>query len=116
MFTARFDGAITGFARPKAQLEKHMAKARAADDLPPLAPWTIHDIRRAVRTGLGAIPSVPHDIRELVIAHVPPVLSQTYDLHGYREEKRQALTLWSERLARIVEPPPANVVDIRATR
>lgn len=68
-----------------------------------LPAWTMHDIRRAVRTGLGAIPSVPHDIRELVIARVPPTLVQTYDLHGYREEKRQALTLWSERLARIVE-------------
>jgi hypothetical protein len=49
-----------------------------------------------------AIPSVPHDIRELVIAHVPPALVQTYDLHAYRDEKRQALTLWNERFARIV--------------
>jgi integrase len=105
---------ISGFSKVKARLDKLIAEAREAEGLPPLAPWTIHDIRRAVRTGLGAIPSVPHDVRELVIAHVPPALVTTYDLHAYRDEKRQALTLWSERLARIVEPPPAegNVVRI----
>ena len=109
---------ISGFSKVKARLDKLIADAREAEGLPPLAPWTIHDIRRAVRTGLGAIPSVPHDIRELVIAHVPPALVQTYDLHAYRDEKRQALTLWSERLARIVEPPPAgtNVMPLRAVR
>lgn len=109
---------ISGFSKVKARLDKIIGDARAADALPPLAPWTIHDIRRAVRTGLGAITSVPHDIRELVIAHVPPALVTTYDLHAYRDEKRQALTLWSERLARIVEPPPAvdNVMPLRATQ
>jgi integrase len=103
---------ISSFIKPKVRLDKLIAEARAADGLPPVASWTIHDIRRAVRTGLGAIPSIPHDIRELVIAHVPPALVQTYDLHGYRDEKRQALTLWRDRLARIVEPATDNVLRI----
>lgn len=75
---------------------------------------SIHDIRRAVRTELGAIPSIPHNIRELVIAHVPAALVQTYDLHAYRGEKREALRLWGKRLARIVVPPAgaSNVVSL----
>jgi hypothetical protein len=56
---------------------------------------------------------VPHDVRELVIAHVPPALVATYDLHDYRDEKRRALTLWSERLMRIVEPPTGTVTPLR---
>jgi integrase len=76
------------------------------EQYPGLIHWTIHDIRRAVRTGLGAIPQVPHDVAELVVAHVPDRLTRTYNLHGYREEKRQALTLWSERLMRIVKQSP----------
>jgi len=96
---------ITGFGTLKTRLDRAITE--------PLAPWTLHDIRRAVRTGLGALPSVPHDIRELVIAHVPPALARTYDLHDYRDAKRQALTLWGERLARIVEPPADNVTELR---
>jgi integrase len=108
---------ISGFSKVKMRLDRLIAEARGADGLPVLAPWTVHDVRRAVRTGLGAIPSVPHDIRELVIAHVPPALVQTYDLHAYRDEKRQALALWGERLARIVEPPPVgNVTPLRVVR
>jgi integrase len=99
---------VGAIGRAKARLDKLMAEIQ-----PGLAPWQIHDIRRAVRTGLGAIPSIPHDIRELTIGHTPPALVATYDLHGYRDEKRQALTLWAERLARIIEPPPeSNVVRI----
>jgi integrase len=105
---------ISGFSKVKARLDKIIANMNGAA----LSPWVIHDIRRAARTGLGAIPSVPHDIRELVIAHVPPTLVQTYDLHAYRAEKRQALTLWNDRLMAIVEPPPVEekVVSLRAAQ
>ena len=94
---------ISGFSKAKARLDKTIAEICATEKLPALDHWTIHDVRRAVRTGLGAIPSIPHDVRELVIAHVPPALVQTYDLHVYRDENGQALTLWSERLASIVK-------------
>lgn len=110
---------ISGFTKAKAALDKTVAELHAKElaearqngqDVPEskLPDWRLHDVRRTVRTGLGAIPSIPHDIRELVIAHVPSALVQTYDLHAYRDEKRQALTLWAGRLARIVEPVPAG--------
>jgi integrase len=107
---------ISGFSKVKGRLEKMIAETRGDLETSPLPAWTIHDIRRAVRTGLGAIPSVPHDIRELVITHVPPALVQTYDLHAYRDEKREALRLWGERLARVVDPSPSagNVLRLVA--
>src|SRR5262249_30217819 len=57
---------ISGFSKVKARLDRIIAEKRAAElgEENPLPAWTIHDLRRAVRTGLGAIPSVPHDIRE----------------------------------------------------
>src|SRR5262249_49244231 len=82
-------------------------------EMPEMQPWTNHDIRRAVRTNLGAIPQIPHDVAELVVAHVPDRLTRTYNLHGYRAEKRQALELWGERLARIVEPDAGTGVQLR---
>src|SRR5262249_8674218 len=99
---------ISGFSKAKARLDKAVAETSAKEGLPCVDPWTIHDLRGAVRTGLGAVSSIPHDVRALVIAHVPPALAQTYDLHGYRDEKREALTLWSERLAHIVAPYPTH--------
>jgi len=95
---------ISGFSKVKRRLDNVIVEMRRGVEKSPLPAWTIHDIRRAARTGLGAIPSIPHDIRELVIAHVPPTLVQTYDLHAYRDEKREALRLWGERLAGIVQP------------
>lgn len=108
---------ISGFSKAKAALNEAVTELRSQEADPGELPeWRIHDLRRTVRTGLGAIPNIPHDIRELVIGHVPPTLVQTYDLHGYRDEKRQALELWAQRLRGIVEPAPAEgkVVSLMA--
>lgn len=80
-----------------------------------LAPWTNHDLRRTMRTGLSALAVPEGDIvRELVIGHVRPGVSGIYDVHKYLPEKKACLELWAARVRDIVEPPPANVVPIRA--
>jgi len=115
---------ISGYSKAKAALNAKVAELRAVENggKPPkgaLPDWRIHDLRRTVRTGLGALSNVPHDIRELVVSHVPTTLVRTYDLHGYRDEKRQALELWSQRLKQIVEPPTkgkSNVVSLPARK
>ena len=58
-----------------------------------LPPWTNHDLRRTMRTGLSAL-AVPEGdvVRELVIGHVRPGVSGIYDVHKYLPEKRVA---WS---------------------
>jgi len=47
---------------------------------------------------------------------VRPGIKGTYDKYQYLDEKREALTLWNARLRSIVEPPPANVVEMAARR
>jgi hypothetical protein len=66
-----------------------------------------------MRTHLSALP-VQDIVRELVIAHTKPGLHKVYDQHAYLDEKRRALELWAARLRAIVEPPPENVVHLRA--
>jgi hypothetical protein len=41
-------------------------------------PWTLHDLRRTVRTGLGMLGIAPH-IAEAVLNHLPAKLIRTYD-------------------------------------
>jgi integrase len=59
--------------------------------------WTVHDIRRTVRTGLGALGVSPH-VAEAVLNHLPAKLVRTYDTNRYLKEKRAALDLWASEL------------------
>ena len=92
------------------------AAARMRGDDPngiELKPWVVHDLRRTMRTHLAAL-RVPDHIAEMVLGHGKKGLQRVYDQHRYEEEMREALTLWAARLRSIVEPPPANVVALRA--
>jgi integrase len=126
---------VSGFSKFKSRLDKAMLRAcrhtlgmpqddRALRRVLGLAdgetiprdhcvePFTFHDLRRSMRTRLSALP-IPDEVRELMIAHRPSGLHQTYDLHRYREEKRRGFELWSDRLLTIVESPPSTVVPFR---
>ena len=75
--------------------------------------WTNHDLRRVIRSGMSAL-RIPHNVAEAVLAHRPPGITGTYDTHEYFDEKREALETWALRLASIVEPQHANVIQLRA--
>jgi integrase len=105
---------VNGFSKAKIILDKAiLAELRKENHKPKLAPFVIHDIRRGMRTGLSALP-VPSDVAELVIAHSRPGLRRVYDQYAFEAEKRRALELWAARLRDIVEPPPANVIELGA--
>ena len=84
-----------------------------------LRPWVNHDLRRSVRTRLSALnigPSarkISQEVKEAVLAHARPGIIGTYDVHGYQQEKLEALEAWGAALADIVEPAPNNIVKLR---
>jgi integrase len=97
---------ISGFSKMKLRIDAALAEA--------IPTWRFHDLRRTMRTGLGALP-VPSNVAEMTIAHAQPGLHQVYDRHSYRDEKRRAFELWAARLKDIVEPGgQSNVVPIAA--
>ena len=81
--------------------------------MPIKKPWTLHDLRRTGRTGLGILGVAPH-VAEAVLNHLPPKLIRTYDTNDYFAEKRQALDLWAAHLMRLVSGEQSNVVPLRA--
>jgi integrase len=92
------------------------AAARKRGDDPTrveLRPWIIHDLRRTMRTHLSAL-RVSERTAEMVIGHGAKGIERVYDQHRYLDEMREALTLWAGRLRSIVEPPPANVVQLHS--
>jgi integrase len=65
-----------------------------------VAAFTAHDLRRTGRTGLAKL-GVKTDIGERVLNHARERIEATYDVHGYIDEKREALEKWAKYLAKL---------------
>jgi integrase len=67
------------------------------------AHWTIHDIRRTVRTGMGEL-GIRGEIAERVLNHVGHLTDEerTYDRFEYGPQMREALVRWEDKLLHIV--------------
>jgi integrase len=90
-----------------------MARRRGEDSREVKLPhWVNHDLRRTARSHLSRL-KIEEVARESVLAHARPGIKGTYDLHDYREEKREALQMWAARVRTIVEPTPSNVITLR---
>jgi integrase len=107
-----FDGgrrAIRGFGKFKDDIT-HRTAAIAP---PGISDWRFHDLRRTTRTALSAL-GVPPFIAELVIGHQQKGVHRVYDIHRYEDEKRDALQRWERKLRSIIDPPPANVIELKS--
>jgi integrase len=62
-------------------------------------PWTFHDLRTFVRTGLADL-AIPDGaiVRELLIGHRIPGMHSVYDQNQYLPQKKTGLDLWEGRL------------------
>jgi integrase len=69
---------------------------------PPLEAWTLHDLRRSFRTGVGALGVQPH-IAELLLNHVKGGVEAVYDKHKYQREMKAALAIWADHVLAVVE-------------
>jgi integrase len=85
---------FSGWSRSKARLDGRLQRAGWAGPA-----WTLHDLRRTVRTGLARLGVQPH-VAELCIGHALAgavgQLAAIYDRHGYDAEIANALALWVE--------------------
>jgi integrase len=126
-FTAG-EKAINGFSRVKQALHDAMLiELRRIDGDAELSHWTLHDVRRTVRTRLSGL-RVNADVAEMVIGHGKKGLERVYNQHTYADEMRDALTKWEAALRRLrILPkldrhrakattiaPVSNVVQLRA--
>jgi integrase len=101
-------GTFSGWAYAKMALDTRIAVAAGK----PLPHWTIHDLRRTARTGLGKIGVAPH-IAELVINHVRGGVEAIYDRHRYEREIKQALAQWADYVLAVVEERETKVLALR---
>lgn len=76
-------------------LTRGLARCQKRFKVAGIEPFTLHDLRRTCRTGLGRLKVESH-IAERVLNHAQE--TDTYDVHDYLAEKREALTRWAEHL------------------
>jgi integrase len=96
------DSPFSGWSKCKAELDK----------LAPIAPWTLHDLRRTFRTTLGRLKVRP-DIAERLVNHISArtEMEETYDLYTYLPEMREAMEMWETFVRRVCIDIPASCND-----
>jgi integrase len=77
-----------------------------------LEPFTLHDLRRTLRTQLSALNIAPH-IAERCLNHKRKGIQATYDRHDYLDERRGALERCVGVLGRVESKDHSNVVGMR---
>jgi integrase len=102
-------GTFSGWGYAKMVMDTRITVTEGAA----LPHWTIHDLRRTMRTGLGKIGVAPH-IAELVINHVRGGVEAIYDRHRYEREIKAALAVWADYVISIVEGAERKIVPLRA--
>lgn len=86
---------VSGFSKAKLRLDELIAKRAAKEGLPPMEPWTVHDIRRSVATHMARM-GTPQEHIERVLGHVVQGVAVTYNRYSYLDEKRAALEAWGK--------------------
>jgi integrase len=78
-------------------------------------PWTVHDIRRSVATGMADLGIAPHVV-ESVLNHKRRGIAGVYNRGTYAAEKAQALALWADHVREIVTGIKSNVHQLRSNQ
>jgi integrase len=92
------------------EIDRRIARAGG---IPPVD-WTIHDIRRTVRTRLAAL-GVTNDVAEALLGHSGnrPLVVRTYNRYDYWPEKRNAVAMWEANLRAIIDGTAEKIIHPR---
>jgi integrase len=115
VFTTTGTKPWAAYSKLKRQIDDQIAKAIAESDGEPMAPWTFHDLRRSLVTGMNDRGIAPPHIIEAVVNHISGHrggIAGIYNRAVYMDERRRALEAW----AKLITNPAAdtsNVVPMR---
>jgi integrase len=107
-------GGKNGFAAwswCKLDLDNRVTTARGAA----LGRWTLHDLRRTMRSGLGLLGISP-DIAERCIGHIKgSAVERTYDRYTYQPQIKAALAAWAAHIEQLItSQKPDKIMSLRA--
>jgi integrase len=106
----RTDGArpVCGFSKVKVRLDRICG----------VEGWVFHDLRRTAATVMAQLKVPPHVVEKIINhrgAETLGPVGKIYQRYNYLEERREALELWAQTLARIVETGArVEIIQLRA--
>jgi integrase len=95
---------ISGYSKAKRRLDAAIAEFRTQNEKLAMPPWWLHDLRRTAASSMARLGVAPHVI-ERVLNHKSGSqagVAGIYNRYGYLKEKREALELWAQHLAKLV--------------
>lgn len=122
VFTTTGDTSVSGFSRSKDRLDAAMLailKKRAEEsgqdvDEVTLTPWTLHDLRRTMASGMAAL-NINLPIIEKVLNHSSGSFSgivSVYQRHDFKAEKLAAMKAWADWVMTLVGDKTADNVTV----
>lgn len=81
-------------------------------EMPDVEPFSIHDLRRTMRTQMAAL-GIDPVIAERCLNHKIPGVEGIYNRHHYFEERKAALEQWAELLVTLESGEDYNVVPMK---
>jgi integrase len=106
VFTTTSSTAVSGFSKAKKLLDERIALLRRERELPPLPPWTLHDLRRTMVTIMNERLVVQPHVVEAVVNHVSGIAKRgvagVYNRALYLSERRSALERWAHYLEELL--------------
>jgi hypothetical protein len=115
VFTTTGTTPWSGFSKLKRQIDEQIARQVAEDGGEPMAPWTMHDLRRSLITGMNDRGLAQPHVIEAIVNHISGHrggIAGIYNRAVYMDERRRALEAW----AKLITGPVAdssNVVPMR---
>ena len=92
LFTTTGEEPVSGISRWKTRLDK----------LSGVENWRLHDLRRTCATGMARLGVQPIVI-EAVLGHKLPGVAGVYNRYSYVDERKKALSRWSQHVKRLAE-------------
>ncbi len=108
VFTGAQGGPVSLGSRVKAQLDAAMQQAAGGGAI---EPWTVHHLRRVMRSGMAAL-GVGEVVAEACLAHVQKGIVAVYNRHDFLPERRAATEKWNAHVLRVVNGDDGNVVPL----
>jgi len=106
----------SGFSKLKAQIDARIAVQVAEDGGEPMAPWTMHDLRRSLVTGMNDRGLAQPHVIEAIVNHISGHrggIAGIYNRAVYMDERRRALDAWAK-LVTSSAADSSNVVPMRS--
>ncbi|EOX5558849.1 tyrosine-type recombinase/integrase [Yersinia enterocolitica] len=82
-------------------LTENSWRLRESGQMLDIAPWTPHDLRRTVRTGLSRL-QCPNEVAEAVLGHTRGGVEGIYNLYKYDAECKRWLQVWADYLDKLL--------------